>query len=562
MLNLTYIQKGLLYSLPPEKKKDFSTTNFVHRLKDSLSNTLTHFHPLAGRLATVKQTNPPSVVIFINPENSPGARFIHASVNLTIDDLLTPTDVPLIVESFFDHHKTIGHDGHQKSLVSIQVTELVDGIFIEHYFGNAIQTFGIKTTVGELLDHGIGWAAMQLHELVVNHGDKQIREYVDSWVKKPIVHKMDVIYDGVGVHPLAGRLATVKLTNPPSVVIFINPENSPGARFIHASVNLTIDDLLTPTDVPLIVESFFDHHKTIGHDGHQKSLVSIQVTELVDGIFIGCSMSHTVADGTSFWHFFNSLSQVFQSKPIAPPVLKRWVPEGYDPIITLPFTHEDEYVNRPNPPLVRQRIFHLNSNAMAKLKAKVNSECNTTRISTLQSLLAVIWRCVIRARRFPAEKETSCKLPVNVRSRMSPPLPEHYFGNAIQIVGIKTTVGELLDHSIGWAAMQLHELVVNLGDKQIHFCIPFGREEFYLVTGLRFGVQNWAEYDTKERIPFRRRVFPSYLDGQPITSIDIANMIVDQSFTQLYDDDVVSLCCLGILQLVILGVESRRVVPD
>ncbi|GJW60965.1 hypothetical protein Tco_0110300 [Tanacetum coccineum] len=45
-------------------------------------------------------------------------------------------------------------------------------------------------------------------------------------------------------------------------------------------------------------------------------------------------------------------------------------------------------------------------------------------------------------------------------------------------------------------------------------------------------------------------------------SIDIANMIVDQSFAQLYDDDAVSLCCLGILQLVILGVESRRVVPD
>ncbi|GJX47875.1 phospholipase-like protein [Tanacetum coccineum] len=94
------------------------------------------------------------------------------------------------------------------------------------------------------------------------------------------------------------------------------------------------------------------------------------------------------------------------------------------------------------------------------------------------------------------------------------------------------------------------------------FSIPFGSEEFYLVTGLRFRVQNWAEYDTKERIPFRRRVFPSYLDGQPITGIDIANMILDQSFAQLYDDDAVGLCCLGILQLVILGVESKRVVPD
>ncbi|GKA82690.1 hypothetical protein Tco_0789438 [Tanacetum coccineum] len=88
-----------------------------------------------------------------------------------------------------------------------------------------------------------------------------------------------------------------------------------------------------------------------------------------------------------------------------------------------------------------------------------------------------------------------------------------------------------------------------------------GEKNLCLVTGLGVG-SVWAEYDTKQRIPFRRRVFPSYLDGKPITGIDIANTILDQSFAQLYDDDVVGLCCLGILQLVILGVESKRVVPD
>ncbi|GJV75633.1 hypothetical protein Tco_1507217 [Tanacetum coccineum] len=51
----------------------------------------------------------------------------------------------------------------------------------------------------------------------------------------------------------------------------------------------------------------------------------------------------------------------------------------------------------------------------------------------------------------------------------------------------------------------------------------------------------------------------SYLDGQPITGIDIANMILDQSFAQLYDDDAVGLCCLGILQLVILGMQTSNV---
>ncbi|GJS11055.1 phospholipase-like protein [Tanacetum coccineum] len=96
------------------------------------------------------------------------------------------------------------------------------------------------------------------------------------------------------------------------------------------------------------------------------------------------------------------------------------------------------------------------------------------------------------------------------------------------------------------------------------FSIPFGKEEFCLVTGLRFGVQNWAEYDTKQRrvFLFRSTGVSVSLDGQPITGTDIANMIVDQSFAQLCDDDAVSLCCLGILQLVILGVDSRRVVPE
>ncbi|GJW51910.1 phospholipase-like protein [Tanacetum coccineum] len=92
--------------------------------------------------------------------------------------------------------------------------------------------------------------------------------------------------------------------------------------------------------------------------------------------------------------------------------------------------------------------------------------------------------------------------------------------------------------------------------------IQFGREEFCLITGLRFGVENWEEYDTQANLPFRRRVFPSHLDGQPITGIDIENAIVGPTFAELYDNDVVGLCCLGILQLVLLGAENKRNVPE
>nr|GEX15490.1 hypothetical protein [Tanacetum cinerariifolium] len=82
------------------------------------------------------------------------------------------------------------------------------------------------------------------------------------------------------------------------------------------------------------------------------------------------------------------------------------------------------------------------------------------------------------------------------------------------------------------------------------------------INGLRFGVENKEEFDTQANLPFRRRVFSSHLDGQHITGIDVANAIVGPTFSELYDDDAVGLCCLGILQLVILGAESRRNVPE
>ncbi|GJQ96135.1 phospholipase-like protein [Tanacetum coccineum] len=96
-----------------------------------------------------------------------------------------------------------------------------------------------------------------------------------------------------------------------------------------------------------------------------------------------------------------------------------------------------------------------------------------------------------------------------------------------------------------------------------NFQIQFGREEFCLVTGLKFGVEYSDDYDDKDKpIPFRRRVFPSRLDGKRITGKDVEELIDSNSFKKLDDDDAVSLCCIGILQLVLLGLEDRRPVPN
>ncbi|KAL0017428.1 hypothetical protein SO802_004497 [Lithocarpus litseifolius] len=273
----------------------------------------------------------------------------------------------------------------------------------------------------------------------------------------------------VHFYPLSGRLVTQINENPPSSLVFVDCSNSPGAKFIYAALDMTISDILSPIDVPSIVQSFFDHDRAVNHDGHTRPLLTVQVTELKDGIFIGCSMNHCIVDGTSYWHFFNAWSEIFQAQGnnislTRPPIHKRWFPDG-GPILNLPFKHQDEFISRFEAPNLRERMFHFSSESIAKLKAKANAESNTNKISSFQSLSALVWRCITRARHLPHDQITHCRLAINNRARMEPHLPNDYFGNSISAGAAVTTAGELLEHSLGWAAWKLHELVANHTDK-------------------------------------------------------------------------------------------------
>ncbi|KAG7941423.1 hypothetical protein I3843_16G042500 [Carya illinoinensis] len=192
--------------------------------------------------------------------------------------------------------------------------------------------------------------------------------------------------------------------------------------------------------------------------------------ELKDGIFIGCSINHSIADGTSYWHFFNSWSEIFQANGnnvslSRPPIHKRWFPDGYGPIINLPFTHPDEFTSSYEAPELRERMFHFSSESIAKLKAMANAENNTNRISSFQSLSALVWRCITRARRLPHDQITHCRMATNNRTRIDPPFSPDYFGNSIHVVAGVATAGELLEQSLGWAAWKLNQAVLNHSDK-------------------------------------------------------------------------------------------------
>ncbi|KAG2309371.1 hypothetical protein Bca52824_029119 [Brassica carinata] len=327
--------------------------------------------------------------------------------------------------------------------------------------------------------------------------------------------------------PLAGRLSTSEDGH-----VFLTC-NDAGAEIIFADAkSVHVSDVISGVDVPDVVKEFFAYDRTVSYEGHNRPILAVQVTELNDGVFIGCSVNHAVVDGTSLWDFVNTFAEVSRGVTnvtrhpdftrenvlISPAVLK--VPRG-GPRVTF-----DE-----NAPL-RERIFSFTREQILELKATVNRKRNgeingvevlgkesndklngklteileslldgndavsktesNLEISSFQSLCALLWRAITRARNLPSAKTTTFRMAVNVRHRLNPKLDPEYFGNAIQSVPTFAAAGEVLSRDIRWTADQLNRSVAAHGDERIRGvvadweadprCFPLGNSDGGSVT--------------------------------------------------------------------------------
>lgn len=330
--------------------------------------------------------------------------------------------------------------------------------------------------------------------------------------------------------PLAGRLTT-----DPDGHVYLTC-NDAGVDFIHAEAsNLFIRDLLGPTHVPECFKEFFAFDRTVSYCGHFIPILAVQVTEFNDGVFIGCTVNHAVIDGTSLWNYFNTFAEMCRgvkkisrqpdfsrdSILVSPVVLK--LPEG-GPKITF----------NSNEPL-KERIFSFNRESIQKLKAKTNNQKwkesdnsqvingfeilhkhdndpllnwfkrtvsidedkltetkTTVELSSFQSLCALLWRAVTRARKLPPSKTTTFRMAVNCRHRLEPKLHPYYFGNAIQSIPIYATASDVLSRDLEWCAEQLNKNVKAHDNNMVrHFvedwegnprCFPLGNADGASIT--------------------------------------------------------------------------------
>ncbi|XP_057416823.1 protein ENHANCED PSEUDOMONAS SUSCEPTIBILITY 1-like [Lotus japonicus] len=269
--------------------------------------------------------------------------------------------------------------------------------------------------------------------------------------------------------PLAGRLVITRHHDNTTATSHITCNNA-GALFVHAAAeNTSVADILQPNYVPPIVHSFFALNGARNHEGTSQPLLAVQVTELLDGIFIGFTVNHSVADGKSFWLFVNSWAEISRGslKPSKSPVFQRWFPNDIEVPIRFPFTDQKQ-AHKYSETHPSERVFHFTKEKIAELKVKANTEANTNRVSSLLALLTHLWRSVIRCKQLDPEEEVSYRLLIGVRPRMVPPFPEDYFGNALVAGGVTMKAGELVvEGGLGKVAMEMNKVVSLESDETV-----------------------------------------------------------------------------------------------
>ncbi|XP_026450992.1 protein ENHANCED PSEUDOMONAS SUSCEPTIBILTY 1-like [Papaver somniferum] len=307
---------------------------------------------------------------------------------------------------------------------------------------------------------------------------KSIKDKI-SHLKTSLSHTLDHFF------PLAGRLGIEKHEDDGNTIsIYINC-NSEGAEFVHATADVSVEDIVSPTYVPqAVIDRMFLLTGVRNCQGQSHPLLSIQVTELIDGVFIGCSANHSVCDGTSFWKFINAWSEITSSSgnhtySHPSPVFERWFINETDCPIRLHLSSVHDKLSAkknitgtdevPSLDLV-EKCFHFTKSNIAALKERANLEIvsgtkQNMVISSLQAILAFVWTAVVRSRsclndNWDESRELELRLLMNNRTKLVPPLLETYFGNSIARGVVTVKEGQLVKGSgFGFLASVLNGVV-------------------------------------------------------------------------------------------------------
>ncbi|PRQ18804.1 putative transferase [Rosa chinensis] len=271
--------------------------------------------------------------------------------------------------------------------------------------------------------------------------------------------------------------------------------NAMGVDFIEAESDSKLEDFgdFSPSPEYNYLVPMVDYSLPI----HELPLLLVQLTRFkCGGVSLSLTISHAVVDGPSALHFISEWARLARGEPLeVPPFLDRKAMQGGDSSSrTAAKPPRLDHSEFDQPPLllgqsdnVQERkkkttvaMLRLGKDQLEKLKRKANdsynlynnnyplgSTTNRGSYTRYETISGHIWRCACKARNHKAEQPTALGVCVDSRSRMQPPLPQGYFGNATFDVIATSHSGELVSKPLGYAASRIREAIEKVSNDYV-----------------------------------------------------------------------------------------------
>ncbi|XP_058782348.1 hydroxycinnamoyl-CoA:piscidic acid hydroxycinnamoyltransferase-like [Vicia villosa] len=283
----------------------------------------------------------------------------------------------------------------------------------------------------------------------------------------------------VHYYPMAGRLYYTE-----GARLELNL-NAKGAILLEAKTTKTIHDYgdFSPSDSTKELVPLIDYNQPI----EDIPLFVVQFTRFQnndEGFAIGVAFFHLLSDGVGAIRFINSWAKIARGETLGAnelPFLDRTL---------LKFSHTPvephfEHMELKPLPLILGRtdtseerkkktsatLLRLSPEQVEGIKKKAN-EYNMKKkgsrgFSRFEAIGAHIWRCASKARELGENQQSVVRFGADIRSRMIPPLPKNYFGNALTQTAAKGYVGEITSKPLGDVSQMIREAIEFASDEFI-----------------------------------------------------------------------------------------------
>ncbi|XVF52401.1 hypothetical protein PTKIN_Ptkin05aG0015400 [Pterospermum kingtungense] len=224
-------------------------------------------------------------------------------------------------------------------------------------------------------------------------------------------------------YPLGGRLVD-------AATIDCNDE---GAFYIEAKVNIQLSEILNQPEFSLM-DHFLPTTDPKTMELSNGAMFLVQFTSFTcGGVAISLSLTHKLADVSALLTLLSSWSSICrgESDPLVPDLVGEKFLAPRDELSAMSASLN---INAAEKFSLRRFVF--SAEKIAELKAKVGPkfrEALQSHPSRVEVVLALLWKCAVANKKLKKGSfgPTVLFQAVNLRKRMSPPLPETAIGNFI-----------------------------------------------------------------------------------------------------------------------------------